>query len=163
MFLPLPAYTGKHIQEWLLLESLPSHSFATLKWTFFHSFSYSFICWSILGLQFKFCFKTLTIPFCLQKELNASNIWLGQELCSHPNFRVFPTQTATQDTRSQHYCFLLTAWLIAWQRNQPKTSLIMYIEYEDFFFLTWLLKKIMFLCLKVCTTGKSYIVLVFHF
>lgn len=126
-------YTGKHIQEWLLLESLPRHFFATLKWTFLNSFSHSFICWSILGLEFKFCFKTLTIPFCLQKELNASNIWLGQELCSHPNFTVFPTQTATQDTRSQHYCFLLTAWLIAWQRNQPKISLCM-LNMKIFFF-----------------------------
>lgn len=159
---PLPVYTGKHIQEWLLLESLPSHSFATLKWTFFHSFSHSFICWSILGFEFKFYFKTLTIPFCLQKELNASNIWLGQELCSHPNFTVFPTQTATQDTRSQHYCFLLTAWLIAWQRNQPKISPCM-LNMKIFFFLTWLWKKRMFLCLKVCTTGKSYIVLFFIF
>lgn len=126
-------YTGKHIQEWLLLESLPSHFFATLKWTFLNSFSHSFICWSILGLEFKFCFKTLTIPFSLQKKLNASNIWLGQELCSHPNFTVFPTQTATQDTRSQHYCFLLTAWLIAWQRNQPKISSCM-LNMKIFFF-----------------------------
>lgn len=138
--LPLPVYTGKHIQEWLLLESLPSHFFATLKWTFLNSFSHSFICWSILGLEFKFCFKTLTIPFCLQKELNASNIWLGQELCSHPNFTVFPTQTATQDTRSQHYCFLLTAWLIAWQRNQPKISSCM-LNMKIFFFSNMIVEE----------------------
>lgn len=106
--LALPVYTGKHIQEWLLLESLPSHFFATLKWTFLNSFSHSFICWSILGLEFKFCFKTLTIPFCLQKELNASNIWLGQELCSHPNFTVFPTQPhRTQDPSTTVSCWQL--------------------------------------------------------
>lgn len=70
---------------------------------------------------------------------------------------------ATQDTRSQHYCFLLTAWLIAWQEINPKSLSSRNIEYEDFFFLTWLWKKRMFLCLKVCTTGKSYIVLFFNF
>lgn len=144
MFLPLPVYTGKHIQEWLLLESLPSHSFITLKWAFFHSFSHSFICWRIFGLEFKFCFIVVTIPFHLQKELNASTIGSGQELCSHLNFRVFPTQMAkmaTQDTRFQHYCFLLTTWLIAWQRNQPKISLIVHVKYEDFFFLNRIVEE----------------------
>lgn len=114
------------ITSWVIAKSFFCH----IKMDNFHSFSHSFIYWSILGLELKFWFKTLTIPFHLQKEFNASNIGLGLELCSHPNFSVFPTQ----DTRSQHYCFLLTAWLIAWQRNQPKISLIMYVKYEHFFF-----------------------------
>lgn len=163
MFLPLPVYTGKHsgaITSWVIAKSFFRHFKNRHFFTHFHILS----CCSILGLEFKFCCKTLTIPFCLQKELNASGIGLGQDLCSHPNFRVFPTQMATQDTRSQHYCFLLTAWLIACQRNQPKISLIMYVEYEVLgFFLRWLWKKRMFLCLKVCTTGKSYVVLFFNF
>lgn len=54
--------------------------------------------------------------------------------------------------------------LINSMTKKSTQNLTMYVEYEDFFFfLTWLWKKRMFLCLKVCTTGKSYIVLFFIF
>lgn len=82
----------------------------------------------------KFWFKTLTIPFHLQKEFNASNIGLDQELCSHPNFSL-PNTDGHTGHKIPVLLFLADS-LINSMTNQPKISLIVYVKYEHFFFLT---------------------------
>lgn len=172
--LPLPVYTGKHIQEWLLLESLPSHSSATLKWTFSHSF----ICCSILGLEFRFHFKTSTIPYLPSKGIKCRKHLVQSGTMQPPEFYCLPN---TDDHTGHEIPALLflaeslinsmtkistpnlshhASWTLRFPPPPPQYNCGRKVLFRHFFQRAGFRR--IFLCLRVCTTVKSYTVLFFH-
>lgn len=113
-----------HNPDRILLKSWPSHSSTILKWRFSHFFNLL----QHFGPWINLHFKTLIVPYWLQRELKFGPV----RKCSAIQIVLLSSQHGwLHGISSQHYCSLLIPWLIIWQKNHPKISTVMYIPPPD--------------------------------
>lgn len=169
--LPLPSCLHRKthsgtITSWALANSFFRH---------FKTDIFTFICCSILGLEFRFHFKTLTIPCCPSKGIKCIKhlVWSGTMQLSKfyclpnadnhrghkiPALRFLADSLINSITKeSTQKSFSSCIW--TWRFYLPPPPMTADVLFQNFFSQMAVLK--IFLCLKVCTTVKSCTVWIF--